>query len=307
MEDFSRYKDSIARPTIFAAKPDPMKRIVFCFFIVAFLSFEGFDGKAQNIKIPPASPLQKISQQFGLSKIEINYSRPGVKGRTIFGDLVPFDQVWRTGANSSTKILFGDDVKLEGHDVPAGKYALYTIPEKDQWTIILYKDTSLWGAFDYKQENDFLRFNVKPVGLPSLIEDFTIDINNIKKDACDVNLMWEKTMVTFHITEEVDTKVMTQIEAAMKSEKPPYWQAAQYYFDTGRDIKQAYEWVNKALETRPDAYYMMATKAKMELMMGKKQEALATSQKALELAKKENDTGYISQLEKTVAEASKSR
>jgi hypothetical protein len=257
-------------------------------------------SSAQELTIPAASPTEKISQQFGLSKIEISYSRPGVKDRVVFGGLVPYGEIWRTGANASTKIYFKDDVMLEGRDVPAGKYALYTIPAKDQWTIIISKDTTLWGSSDYKQETDLLRFTVKPMTVPMLIENFTIDINNIKPTSCDINLLWEKTMVTLHVTQEIDSKIMAQIDVAMKGEKPPYWQAANYYFENGKDINQAYVWVNKALEARPDAYYMMTTKAKMELKMGKNKEAIATATKAIELAQKENEPNYVEQNKKTI-------
>ena len=260
--------------------------------------------QAQTLKIPAASPTQKISQDFALSKIEITYSRPGVKGRTIFGGLVPYDSVWRTGANSATKIYFGQDVQLEGHNVPMGEYALYTIPGKSSWTIVLSSDTSLWGAFGYNNKSDFLRFNVKAVSVP-MEETFLIDFANIKQNSCDIELIWEKTMVSFHVTADIDTKIMAQIDEAMKGEKPPYWRAAYYYFENGKDVNKAYEWVNKAIEANPDAYFMKTEKAKIELAMGKYQEAITTATQAKELAQKSNDTGHVFTNNQTIADAKK--
>lgn len=280
-----------------------MRKPLFTLLLITLglpLTFSAF---AQTLNVPAASPVCTVSQKFATSSIDIVYSRPGVKERTVYGGLVPFGEIWRTGANASTKITFGEDVKVTGKDVPAGIYALYTIPGKDSWTIILSKDTSLWGVDGYKAENDLMRFNVKPFALGHLVETFTIDINNIKPNACDITLYWEKTGVSFSVTADIDAKIMKQIDEAMKSDKPPYWRAANYYFENGKDINLAYEWVNKALEERPDAYFMLTVKAKMELKMGKNEAAVATANRALDLATKENDKSYVQQNEKTIAAA----
>ncbi|MEO6167816.1 MAG: DUF2911 domain-containing protein [Chitinophagales bacterium] len=280
-----------------------MRKTLCSVLLIAIAVTGTHNAKAQTLTIPAASPVTNVSQKFATSSIDLVYSRPSVKGRTIFGDLVPYDQIWRTGANSATKISFGENVKVEGKDVPAGKYALYTIPGKEQWVIILSKDTVLWGSDGYKDENDLVRFNVKPYTVSHLVESFTIDINNLKPNSCDITMYWEKIGITFSVTADIDAKIMKQIDEAMKGEKPPYWQAANYYFDNGKDINQAYAWVNKAIETRPEAYWMMTAKAKMELKMGKPTNAVTTATQAIELAKKENDTSYIQQNEKTIAEA----
>lgn len=256
-----------------------------------------------QLTIPRASPTQKFEQEFGTSKIIIEYSRPGVKGRTIYGGLVPFDSIWRTGANSSTKIYFGDDVMVEGKSVPAGKYALYTIPGKQSWTMILSKDTSLWGAFGYKKENDLIRVNVKPQSLPFSMETFTIDISNIKPNACDIDLVWDKTFVRMHVTQEIDSKIMGQIDAAMKGDKPPYGQAARYYLENGKDLNKAYEWINKAIAAQPESYGLMLTKARIEVKLGKKAEAVATAQKAKELSLKDDNQDDAKQAEAIITEA----
>lgn len=258
---------------------------------------------AQTVNFPRASPTCKVDQEFGTSKIMIEYSRPGVKGRDIFGGLVPYDSVWRTGANSATKIYFGDEVQIEGNKVPAGKYALYTIPGKQSWTIVLSTDTALWGSFGYSSKSDFLRVKVKPTTLSSPVETFMINVANIKNDACDVELAWDKTKVSFHVTTNTDARVMAQIDEAMKGDKPPYWQAAYYYFENGHDVNKAYEWVNKAIVARPDAYYMLTEKAKMELAMGKYKEALETATAARDMAIKSDDTGHIFTNNQTIATA----
>jgi hypothetical protein len=281
-----------------------MKKYFGVFLLIAFLFGFQTQSDGQGLNIPAPSPLQKIIQNFATSKISIEYSRPGVKGRSIFGELVPYDSVWRTGANAPTKITFGEEVQLEGKNVPAGIYALYMMPGKEQWTMILSKDTALWGAFGYKAGNDLMRVQLKPTTLPMSMETMTFLFSNVKPTACDVQLLWDKTMVSFHVTTEIDAKIMTQIDQAMKGEKPPYWQAANYYFENGKDINKAYEWVNKAIAARPDAYFMMTAKAKMELKMGKTAEAITTAKQAMELARKENDNNYIAQNEKIIAEAS---
>lgn len=153
----------------------------------------------QQPKKPAASPHQVLTQDFALSKITIDYSRPGVKDRTIFGDLVPYDSVWRTGANAVTTVEFGKDVKLEGHDVKAGKYALYTIPGEDSWTIILNKDVKVWGTV-YKEGDDVIRFQVKPVPLPFKIETFTIGLDQMRDTSCVLYLAWDQTYVPIQVT-----------------------------------------------------------------------------------------------------------
>ncbi|HYV91289.1 MAG TPA: DUF2911 domain-containing protein [Chitinophagales bacterium] len=258
---------------------------------------------SQQLNIPKPSPAQKLEQEFATSKIIIEYSRPGVKGRTIYGGLVPFDSLWRTGANSSTKIYFGEDVMLESHRVPMGEYALYTIPGKESWTIILSKDTSLWGAFGYKKENDLVRFTVKPQSLPFSLETFLIDVSNIKPNACDIDLLWDKTLVRMHVTAEIDSKIMAQIDAAMKSDKPPYAQAARYYLDNDKDLNKAYEWINKAIEAKPESYGQMLTKAKIEIKLGKNKEAVMTAQRAKELSLKDGNADDARQADAIIAEA----
>ena len=161
--------------------------------IIAFATT--FSVSSQSIKTPPPSPPQTIKQDFGLSSIELSYSRPGVKGRKVFGDLVPFGNVWRTGANSATTIDFADDVTIGGTKVPAGKYGLLTIPDKDNWTIIITKQQTVTNPADYKQENDVVRASVKPMTMKDKMETFTMQFANVKTSTCELQIMWENTAV----------------------------------------------------------------------------------------------------------------
>lgn len=263
--------------------------------------------KAQTIKMPAASPLQTVKQEFALSEISVVYSRPAVKGRKVMGDLVPFNnEVWRTGANQPTKITFGEDVKIAGNDVPKGEYALYTIPAKDEWTIILSKNTALWGSMGYKQSDDLLRFKAKPVTLPYDVESFTILFANVKPQSLDVQLMWEKTSVSFTVNADINTRIMKQIETAMApTDRRPYYEAAYYYFDNGQDLKQALEWASKAVEQGPEKYWMEYLKAKIQLKMGDKKGAIVSATNSIKSAKAQKNADYVILNEKLIAEAKK--
>ena len=146
-------------------------------------------------------------QNFGLGKITLTYSRPNVKGRKIFGGTEPYGTVWRTGANSATVIKFSDDVTLEGHKVPAGEYALFSIPGTDEWTIIINKTANQWGAYTYKAADDLLRFTVKPIALPETIETFTMQFANVFPTSGELLLKWEHTELVIHLTTDIDAKV----------------------------------------------------------------------------------------------------
>lgn len=262
---------------------------------------------AQTIKMPAPSPLQTIKQEFALSDISISYSRPAAKGRKVMGDLVPFNnEVWRTGANQPTKITFGEDVKIAGNDVPKGEYALYTIPAKDEWTIILSKNTALWGSMGYKQSDDLVRFKAKATTLPYDVESFTILFANVKAQSLDVQLMWEKTAVSFTVNAEINSRIMKQIETAMApTDRRPYFEAATYYYDNGQDLKQALEWANKAVEQNPERYWVEHLKAKIQLKMGDKKGAIASATNSMKNAQAQKNADYVALNEKLIASAKK--
>ncbi|NEU09280.1 DUF2911 domain-containing protein [Flavihumibacter sp. R14] len=263
--------------------------------------------QAQGIKLPAASPLQTIKQEFALSEISVSYSRPSVKGRKIMGDLVPYNnQVWRTGANQPTKITFGEDVKIEGNAIPKGEYALYSIPGKDEWTFILSKNTALWGSMGYKQSDDLVRFKAKPSTLPFSTETFTILFGNITSQSLEVQLVWENTAVGFTVNTDVDSRIMKQIETAMApTDRKPYYEAASYYYESGKDLKQAFQWASKAVEQSPDKYWVEHLKAKIQLKMGDKKGAISSATSSMGNAKTQNNPDYVALNEKLIAEAKK--
>jgi hypothetical protein len=262
---------------------------------------------AQNIKFPAPSPLQTIKQEFALSEISVSYSRPSVKGRKVMGDLVPFNnEVWRTGANQPTKITFGEDVKIAGNAVPKGEYALYSIPAKDEWTMILSKNTALWGSMGYKPSDDLIRFKAKSVALPMTVETFTILLGDVKPESLDVQLLWENTAVTFTVNTDIDSRVMTQIKTAMApGDRRPYFEAATYYYETGKDLNQALEWADKAVQQNPERYWVEHLKAKIQLKTGDKKGAIATATKSMTNAKSQKNADYVALNEKLIVEAKK--
>lgn len=255
-------------------------------------------ANAQQLKTPQPSTTQTIKQDFGLGTIELSYSRPNMKGRKIFGDLVPFNDVWRTGANSATTLTFTDDVTIGGTKIAPGKYGLLSIPSATEWILIITKQTDVTSPAAYKQENDMVRVKVKPVMLPKNVETFTATLANITNTSCDLQLSWEKTLVSLKITTEVDSKVMAQIAEAMKTEKPPYYSAAVYYADNGKDLNQALAWFEKAAEQTPNAYWVHYQRAKALAKAGKKAEAMESSKKSMQLAKEQKNNDYVKLNEK---------
>jgi hypothetical protein len=248
---------------------------------------------SQNLVTPQASPTAEIKQNFGLSQIELSYSRPGVKGRKIFGDLVPFGKIWRTGANAATTITFGDDVMIGDKKVPAGKYGLLTIPGQNEWTVIFTKQLDVTSPADYKEDQDVARVSVKPYQLPYSVETFTIDFGNISGTSCKLELMWDSVYVPVPITNDVDSKVMTQIKEIMEGDGRPYFQAALYYIENGKDLNQAVQWLDKAAAKQPDGFWIYYQKARALAKQGKNQEALVASNKSIELAKAAKNDDYI--------------
>ncbi len=271
------------------------KNLTLAFILSAFVFCS---GHSQNLVTPQPSPTEEIKQNFGLSQIELSYSRPGIKGRKIFGDLVPYGKVWRTGANSATTLTFGDDVMMNGTKIPAGKYGLLTIPGENEWTIIITKQTDVTNPSAYKQDQDVLRISAKPITLPFSIETFTIGFSDITSNSCKLEIMWDNVYVTADITTDIDTKVMAQIKQIMDGDTRPYFPAAVYYIDNGKDLNQAVEWLDKAIAQNPDAYFMYYQKARALAKLGKKQDAIAASNKSIELAKAAKNDDYVALNEK---------
>jgi len=183
--------------------------------VFGLLSASNLSAQTPRVDFPAASPACTLKQRVGLTDFEIVYSRPGIKGRTVFGGIVPWGQLWRTGANQATKITFNTPVKFEGTEVPAGTYALFTIPGEKEWTVILNKNASQWGSFQYDEKADVVRCKVMPVTLAESIETFTIEFNQIRDESAVLNLVWDQTVVPIHLAVDVTSKVLPQIEAAI--------------------------------------------------------------------------------------------
>lgn len=280
-----------------------MKPITTISLLLALILVAG-TSQAQSLKIPAASPKQTLEQDFALSTIKIEYSRPSVKGRTVFGDLVPYGKMWRTGANQSTKITFSDDVKIEGKDVKAGTYALYTIPNKDMWDVMLTKDLTLGGNVgDYKTDQEVVRFKVKPSTLAQSIETFTINVNDIRTNSAVIEMLWANTRVAFNVSTDIDDRIMKNIESVVIKDNRPYFQAANYYYENDKDLNKALEWVNKAADNNPDAYWVLHTKAKIQMKLKDYKGAIATAEQSKAKAAADQNDEYVKMNDKLIADA----
>ncbi|QMW03629.1 DUF2911 domain-containing protein [Spirosoma foliorum] len=259
-----------------------------------------------QLKIPAASPLQTTKQSFALGDITLEYSRPATKGRAIFGDLVPYGKVWRTGANATSKITFSSDVKLGGKDVKAGTYGLFTIPGKTSWEVMLSKDLNLGAnVADYKLDNEVVRVQVKPTTLPNKVETFTINIADILASSATLEIMWDNVRVPVPITADIDNIITKNIEASMASDKPAYFEAASYYYENNRDLSKALGWVNKATEQNPKAFWIMLLKARIELKLKDKKNAIASAEKTVTLATEAKNGDYVKMAKDLIASAKK--
>lgn len=287
-----------------------MKNLFFSMIVLGALYCIPMAASAQ-ISTPAASPTATLTQQVGLTDVKITYSRPHVKERTIFGGLVPYGEIWRTGANASTRISFSDPVTIEGNKVPAGEYALYTIPEKEQWTIILHNNTGYWGTGgpNYNKDEEAARFVVKSNQLAEVVNSFTIGLTDMTLNTANVEISWEKTSVKFRIEADVDARVMADIDRNIINRDAHsagmYHQAATYYYETGKDLDLALEWINKASEASGGAFYMTHLKAKILAKQNKKKEAIAAAEASIKASKAANNMDYVRLNEELIKEIKK--
>ena len=275
-----------------------MKKLLITACAAAIMTF----ANAQTLTTPQPSPTQTIKQNFGLSSIELSYSRPAMKGRKIFGDLVPFGAIWRTGANQATTLTFADDVTIGGTKVKAGKYGLVSIPEKKNWTLIITKQLDVTSPSAYKQDQDVVRVEAKTMDMDQSMESFTMQFANVKPTSCDLHIMWDKTAVSLPIVTDVETKVMAQIDQLMNKDNRPYFGAAMYYMDNGKDLNQALAWFDKAVAMQPDAFWIHHQRANCLAKLGKKDEAKTAAKKSIELATAAKNDDYVKLNEKLLAE-----
>ena len=274
-------------------------------FITALAVCTLFIADAQTLTTPQPSPTQTIKQNFGLSSIELSYSRPGIKGRKIFGDLVPFGKIWRTGANNATLLTFADDVTIGGKKIPAGKYGLLSIPEKKNWTLIITKQTDVTSPAAYKQDQDMVRIEVKTMDMDESMETFTMQFANVKPASCELHIMWDKTEIALPITTDVETKVIAQIDQLMNKDNRPYFNAAMYYMDNGKDLNQALAWFDKAVELQPNAFFIHHQRANCLAKLGRKEEAKAAAEKSKAQAIEQKNDDYVRLNDKLLAELDK--
>ena len=271
----------------------------------AFALIIGFSTQlnAQQIKFPAKSPFATVKQNVGISDITIEYNRPSASGRVVYGDVVPFNQMWRTGANSATKVTFGSDVKIAGNLVPAGSYSLFTIPGQNEWTLILNKVADMSGTSGYDEKQDLMRFKVTPMNQIEKTETFTIDFANMKLDQTSIQLIWENTIISFDVTVDYDAELSKNIEKAMSRDARPFHSAAGYYYENKKDLKKALEWANKAVEMNPTAYWSLMLKANIQYELNDKKGAIATAEQVLKM--KDVDGAYTKMANDLIAKAKK--
>ena len=278
-----------------------MKKII----ITAIAAFVILFAEAQTLKTPQTSTTQTIKQNFALSSIELTYSRPGIKGRKIFGDLVPFEKIWRTGAGDASTLTFGDTVFINGTKINPGKYGLVSIPHEKSWTLIITKQLDITGPESYKQDQDVVRVEAKTKDISESMETFTMQFVNVKQGSCELQLMWDKTAVSLPITTNTEERMKAQIEQLMKMDNRPYYNSALYYMNNGLDLNQALVWFDKALELQPNLLRNHYQRANCLSKMGRKEEAKAAAKKGIELAKAQKNENFVKLNETLLTELNK--
>lgn len=269
-----------------------MKKAILAAFLIGAIAI----GNAQ-VKTPQPSPSATVKQTIGLSEVTVEYSRPSANGRKVFGNLVPMNQLWRTGANGSTDITFKNEASFNGIMIPAGKYALYTIPSANDWEVILYKDAEQWGAPKVLKEDQIVaRTKVKASKSSTSFATFNIGFDDLKTDKANLVMTWENTMVKVPIVMDSKKEVLESIKTTLASKEAKasdYNQAAGYYLQENIDLKKALEFATKANEMQPDVFYMLKLQSEIEAANGMKKAAIVTANKSLALAKKEGSDDYV--------------
>ncbi|HLV15281.1 MAG TPA: DUF2911 domain-containing protein [Xanthomarina sp.] len=269
-----------------------MKKILL-FMAVGALSFQ----MNSQVTTPQSSPLSKVEQKVGLTDFTLEYSRPGVKGRTVFGDLVPFDKVWRTGANKNSIITFTDNVTIMGQLLKAGSYAVYAKPGKEVWEVMFYTETGNWGLPEKWDDSKVAaRVNAQVHQMPFNVENFTMDINQISNSGATLEIIWEKTYVGVPFTVPTDDKVLASINDALNGtpKASDYYAAAVYYSEEGKDLKQAKEWMDKAMTMMDEPmFYQLRQQSLIYAKTGDIKGAIKIAKKSLEASKAAGNDDYV--------------
>ncbi len=259
------------------------------FFFILFLAFLPFT-RVEGQELPKPSPKAELEQRIGLTDVEIEYSSPGVKGREIFGDLVPYGEMWRTGANKATTIEFSKPVIIKGNEVPAGKYSFFTIPNEQKWTLILNKKTELWGTGGYKKKHDQLRFEVKPKDLGRKRERMTFLFSDFGPEGGRVDLEWAQVRVSFQVETKTDEQAMENIEKTLSEVPGKYANSARYALRAEKHYEKALGWANTSIELEP-GWYNTWIKGELLIRLDRHEEALKAMKRSKKLGKKA-DTFY---------------
>lgn len=266
--------------------------ILACLFTPLILSAQ--------INKPSLSPRTIVDYKVGIASIKLDYGQPSAKGRTIFGQLIPYDRLWRTGANSSTKITIDRTIQLSGQIIPKGTYALYTIPTEQDWTIIIHKNSTLWGSANYKEEEDFIRFKVPSIFIKDKVETLRIYAEAFNANGGDLVIAWENTKVVLPIFIDSDANIFQEIEEKILQAKgdisaQTYFDAAQFYYHKHKDLPQAVEWFDKAIKMRPNAFWYVYYRAELAYTIGDLETAKSYTENCLKQAKSNtaSDFGYI--------------
>jgi len=280
-----------------------MKKLIFSLLLTVAFSF----GALAQIQTPAASPEQTLTQSVGLSSVTVQYSRPAMRGRAIFGDLVPMDKLWRTGANKNTLVTFESDATVGGSPLKAGTYALYTVPSKDEWTVYFYTDTENWGLPKPWDESKIAAvYKVKAQSLDSSVESFTITIDKVADSGAHLTISWENTSVAIPFGFDTESAVMQTIERTMNGPAAgDYYQAAVYYLNADKDINKAKIWIDKAIAMSEPAYWYYRQKALIYAKSGDKKGAIAAAERSMELAQAAGSQDYVAMNKKSLAEWTK--
>jgi hypothetical protein len=281
-----------------------MKKALTLLSFAAFLAFTN-----AQVKTPPASVPAEYEVKVGLTEFDLEYSRPNMNGRTIFGDLVPYGKMWRTGANKNSTIEFSDDIVIDGQTVKAGKYAIFTKPEKESWEIYFYSDTENWGLPEKWDDSKVaMKTRAKVHKLPLQVETFSISIDDISNDNAKLNFLWSDVFVEIKMEVPTDKKVMASIESTMKNSPKPedYIAAANYYFTTGKDIQQAKKWIDEGLkDVKEPKFWQLRQQSLIYAKAGDKKGAIKLAQQSMDLAQKAGNADYVKMNEVSIKEWSK--
>ncbi|XOV94947.1 MAG: DUF2911 domain-containing protein [Bacteroidota bacterium] len=256
------------------------------FQILIFL-FSTSVGLAQSFEIPTTNSRSSIKQRIASTDIEVTYNRPNMKGRTIFGSLIPYGQVWRTGSDASTKVHFSTSVFIGDTELDSGTYELFTIPGEDEWIIIFQENRSQWGSYSYNNEHDLLRLIVAPSKLPEPVETFTMGFDNVTSNTAILSLSWENIKVPIPVSVDLTKTVVPQLELALLQEgRKPYFRAAMFYYENDLNIQRASELMTMAIQENPKHIGMLYRQALILENLGDKKGAIVAAEKSLNEAMK---------------------